>query len=219
MARTLMLHAAMRTPGDFITAELWPMAIDHVVWMYNNVPNQKFGLSAQDLWSGSKTDYQQLFSRLHVWGCPVYVLEPKLQKPTVKIPKWVPCSRRGIFMGFSRYHSTLVANVLNLRTASITHQFHVVVENKFSTVNSNPLGVPSSWEQLIQTDNTRIQVQLDDLESRKLSEEYNLPVANCFHAGDGNLHPLIMFDGNDKEQLRKTEEFGSEILKTCVRLG
>ena len=44
-------------------------------------------------------------------------------------------------------------------------------------------------------------------------------VANCFHAGDGNLHPLIMFDGSDKEQLRKTEEFGAEILKTCVRLG
>jgi len=33
------------------------------------------------------------------------------------------------------------------------------------------------------------------------------------------LHPLIMFDGSDKEQLRKTEEFGAEILKTCVRLG
>ena len=57
------------------------------------------------------------------------------------------------------------------------------------------------------------------LEIKKLSEKYNLPVANCFHAGDGNLHPLIMFDGNDKDQLRKTEEFGSEILKTCVRLG
>jgi glycolate oxidase len=57
------------------------------------------------------------------------------------------------------------------------------------------------------------------LEIKKLSEKYNLPVANCFHAGDGNLHPLIMFDGNDKEQLRKTEEFGSEILKLCVKLG
>ena len=57
------------------------------------------------------------------------------------------------------------------------------------------------------------------LEIQKLSKKYNLPVANCFHAGDGNLHPLIMFDGGDKEQLRKTEEFGAEILKTCVRLG
>ena len=57
------------------------------------------------------------------------------------------------------------------------------------------------------------------IEIKRLSEKYKLPVANCFHAGDGNLHPLIMFDGSDKEQLRKTEEFGSEILKTCVRLG
>ena len=57
------------------------------------------------------------------------------------------------------------------------------------------------------------------LEIKRLSDKYNLPVANCFHAGDGNLHPLIMFDGNDKDQLRKTEEFGSEILKTCVKLG
>ena len=57
------------------------------------------------------------------------------------------------------------------------------------------------------------------LEIKKLSEKYDLPVANCFHAGDGNLHPLIMFDGSDKEQLRKTEEFGAEILKTCVKLG
>ena len=57
------------------------------------------------------------------------------------------------------------------------------------------------------------------LEIKRLSEKYELPVANCFHAGDGNLHPLIMFDGSDKEQLRKTEEFGAEILKACVRLG
>ncbi len=57
------------------------------------------------------------------------------------------------------------------------------------------------------------------LEIKKLSEKYDLPVANCFHAGDGNLHPLIMFDGSNKEQLRKTEEFGAEILKTCVKLG
>ena len=57
------------------------------------------------------------------------------------------------------------------------------------------------------------------LEIKKLSEKFDLPVANCFHAGDGNLHPLIMFDGSDKEQLRKTEEFGAEILKTCVKLG
>ncbi len=53
----------------------------------------------------------------------------------------------------------------------------------------------------------------------RLSKKYDLPVANAFHAGDGNLHPLIMFDANDKESLRKTEEFGAEILKYCVKVG
>ena len=56
-------------------------------------------------------------------------------------------------------------------------------------------------------------------EIKILSKKYNLPVANCFHAGDGNLHPLIMFDGSKKEELRKTEEFGAEILKMCVKFG
>ena len=56
-------------------------------------------------------------------------------------------------------------------------------------------------------------------EITRLSKKYNLPVANAFHAGDGNLHPLIMFDANDKESLRKTEEFGAEILKYCVKVG
>ncbi len=56
-------------------------------------------------------------------------------------------------------------------------------------------------------------------EIKRLSKKYNLPVANAFHAGDGNLHPLIMFDANNKEELRKTEEFGAEILKYCVKAG
>ena len=56
-------------------------------------------------------------------------------------------------------------------------------------------------------------------EIQKMSEKYQLPVANAFHAGGGNLHPLIMFNANDPEQMRKTEEFGSEILKYCVKVG
>ncbi len=56
-------------------------------------------------------------------------------------------------------------------------------------------------------------------EITRLSKKYDLPVANAFHAGDGNLHPLIMFDANNKESLRKCEEFGAEILKYCVKVG
>ena len=56
-------------------------------------------------------------------------------------------------------------------------------------------------------------------EIKKLSKKYNLPVANAFHAGDGNLHPLIMYDSNNKNELAKTEKFGAEILKYCVKVG
>ncbi len=56
-------------------------------------------------------------------------------------------------------------------------------------------------------------------EITRLSKEYNLPVANAFHAGDGNLHPLIMFDANDQQSLEKAEKFGADILKYCVKVG
>jgi glycolate oxidase len=54
---------------------------------------------------------------------------------------------------------------------------------------------------------------------RVLSEKYNLRVANVFHAGDGNLHPLILYDANKPGELERTEQFGAEILKLCVEVG
>lgn len=53
----------------------------------------------------------------------------------------------------------------------------------------------------------------------KWSKEYDLRIANVFHAGDGNLHPLILFDGNIEGQLEKTEELGGKILELCVEVG
>ncbi len=52
-----------------------------------------------------------------------------------------------------------------------------------------------------------------------LSEEYGLQVANVFHAGDGNLHPLILFDANKPGELERTEEMGGRILELCVAVG
>jgi glycolate oxidase len=52
-----------------------------------------------------------------------------------------------------------------------------------------------------------------------LSGQYGLPVANVFHAGDGNLHPLILYDANKEGELERTEEFGGKILELCVEVG
>ena len=53
----------------------------------------------------------------------------------------------------------------------------------------------------------------------ELSEQYGLRVVNVFHAGDGNLHPLILYDANIENELEKTEELGGKILEACVSAG
>lgn len=54
---------------------------------------------------------------------------------------------------------------------------------------------------------------------RKMSEKYGLRVANVFHAGDGNLHPLILYDANKPGELQRAEDFGADILRLCVEVG
>ena len=54
---------------------------------------------------------------------------------------------------------------------------------------------------------------------RELTEKYRLRCANVFHAGDGNLHPLILYDANKGDELERAEKFGAEILTLCVEVG
>jgi glycolate oxidase len=54
---------------------------------------------------------------------------------------------------------------------------------------------------------------------QRMEKKYGLKCANVFHAGDGNLHPLILFDANDPDQLHRCELFGADILETSVAMG
>jgi glycolate oxidase len=54
---------------------------------------------------------------------------------------------------------------------------------------------------------------------KDMARKYQLRVANVFHAGDGNLHPLILYDANKEGELDRAEQFGAEILKLCVEVG
>jgi len=56
-------------------------------------------------------------------------------------------------------------------------------------------------------------------EIEKMSNEYGLPICNVFHAGDGNLHPLILYDANKTGELERTEELGGKILELCISVG
>ena len=57
------------------------------------------------------------------------------------------------------------------------------------------------------------------MEMAAMSQRHGLRVANVFHAGDGNLHPLILFDANKPGELEKAEKFGADILRLCVKVG
>lgn len=54
---------------------------------------------------------------------------------------------------------------------------------------------------------------------QRMEGEFNLRCANVFHAGDGNLHPLILFDSNDPDEVDRAEQFGAAILELCVEVG
>jgi glycolate oxidase len=54
---------------------------------------------------------------------------------------------------------------------------------------------------------------------QQMEGQYGLRVGNVFHAGDGNLHPLILYDANKPGELEKAEEFGNDILRLCVEVG
>jgi glycolate oxidase len=64
---------------------------------------------------------------------------------------------------------------------------------------------------------TQLSYVLAEIEA--LSLKYGYRIANVFHAGDGNLHPLILFDNSIPGELEKVEEVGGEILKLCVKVG
>jgi len=64
---------------------------------------------------------------------------------------------------------------------------------------------------------TRLGPALAEIE--RLSAQYGLRVANVFHAGDGNLHPLVLYDGRTPGELQRAEQLAGEVLRMCIRLG
>ncbi len=147
-ARTNMLHVATNWP-QHASSKYWPQAVDYEAWVFNRLPNMESGIAPNEIWSGVRSPSSNL-SRAHVFGCPVYVLDASLQDGR-KIPKWNPCARLGLFLGFSDLHSSLVPLVLNVVTGHISQQFQVIFDDKFETVNSLPIDQPleNQWAQII----------------------------------------------------------------------
>jgi hypothetical protein len=149
-ARTMLTHAQIHWPDSF-DANLWPFAMDYATWIYNRTPGDS-GFAPIELVSGILLDCHQL-RRCRVWGCPSYVLDPRLQDGR-KIPKWEPRARQGQFLGFSKTHSTTVGLIRNLRTGFISPQYHVVHDERFTTVTTSDSiidTIEATWQDLFTT--------------------------------------------------------------------
>ena len=133
-ARANLIHLMLCWP-DRANINLWAFAMNYAIWVYNRLPSSMLGgLSPNEVWSSNRSSHEEL-RRAHVFGCPVYVLDPKLADGD-KVPKWNHRARMGMFLGFSHEHSSLVPLVLNLRTGHISPQYHVIFDDNFETVPS-----------------------------------------------------------------------------------
>ena len=147
ITRTLLLHAKRHWP-EMITTMLWPMALKAAEERLNALSLDADGSTPLSKWSN--TDCQIFAKDYHTWGCPVFVLDGRLQSDPKGVPKWEPRARVGIFMGHSPLHAGSVALVLNPTTGHVSPQFHVVFDDTFSTIPYMREGtVPPHWAELV----------------------------------------------------------------------
>jgi hypothetical protein len=152
LARAMLIYSALRWPAKH-DIELWPFALDHAVYVWNNLPSND-GFTPIEKWTGVKNVNNNHIRRMHPWGCPAYVLDPKLQDGK-KLPKWSPRSRQGKFVGYSKIHASNVGLILNPMTGRISPQYHVLFDDFFTTVRSvddtrDPVFEDIDWNRMIQ---------------------------------------------------------------------
>ena len=128
--------------------------MNHSVHLWNSIPRSRNGLTPYELFTSIKQPSHEGLTRTRVWGCPVYVLDPKLQDGK-KLPKWKKRSRLGMYVGNSPQHHNAVGLILNLQTGYVSPQYHVVYDEHFSSVLG--LGVeevfaPEEWDKLLTLD-------------------------------------------------------------------
>ena len=154
-SRTMLLHAQRHWP-EYITTMLWPFALLAAADRMNHLHIDINGVTPEMKFSqvtGSSTKLKHF----HTFGCPVYVLDARLQDSGGGgPPKWDPRARLGIYLGHSPAHAGSVALVLNPKSGLISPQFHVVFDDDFSTVPSLRAGeMPSNWSQLVENSRTK----------------------------------------------------------------
>jgi len=142
----MLLHVLNKWP-DVVTVSLWPYALRLAVDLHNATPGQS-SLSPAEIFAGTK-DRNRL-ADFHAFGCPVFVLEARLQAGH-KIPKWEPHSWMAVYLGCSPQHASNVPLVMNIKTGLVSPQYHVVFDDHFTTTQCLATNVlPANWKLLFQ---------------------------------------------------------------------
>ena len=128
-ARTMLLHATIHWPEQQ-HLNLWPYAFEHAVFLWNNLPGRTSGVAPLELFTGVTLTSSAHLHRSHVWGCPAYVLDPKLQDGK-KLPKWQSRGRQGQYLGVSPDHSSTIGRILNLRSSFISPNIMLSMTTSF----------------------------------------------------------------------------------------
>ena len=127
----------------------WLFAAKCVEEHINNLHVNLDGESPDMLFSSAKAVNVQLRHH-HTFGCPVYILDSRLQTNPKGVPKWEPRSRLGIYVGHSSSCAGSVALVLNPKIGLVSPQYHVIYDDQFTTVpHMHNLSVPPNWAQLV----------------------------------------------------------------------
>ena len=88
---------------------------------------------------------------MHTFGCPAYVLDPKNAKDA-RTRKWDPRSHLGVYVGLSPLHASNVSMIYNLRTRTVTTQYHVIYDDDFTSINkTSPADLSTIWDKLFHT--------------------------------------------------------------------
>eukprot|EP00957_Ditylum_brightwellii_P044675 3386972-Ditylum_brightwellii.AAC.1 len=134
---------------------LWPFALKAAADRHNSLNVDEKGVSPSEKFANVLSAH--IMADEHTWGCPVYVLDHRLQDRSGGIPKWDPRARVGINLGRSSVHAGNVHLILNPRTGHVSPQFHVVFDDDFSTVPFLRDGtVPPFWAELVKTNTVNV---------------------------------------------------------------
>ena len=121
LTQSLLVHAKLHWP-EGISPKLWPFALRCAVFLLNRTQFDTNGLMAYSWFTGN--NHEEDLSQVAVWGCPVYVLDCRLQSPGKHL---------GIYLDCSPYYVSSVALVFNPQTGYVSPQFYMTFDHKVST--------------------------------------------------------------------------------------